>query len=111
MAARGISVIGWGFSYQAKDSKTNNPVCDFEFKSGTFNTGDLFGKALGNAVHMSRRGLQQKMSDFLRINFNYMRAYNIRTMKDFSPVDKFLTERRHYFKYVPGCCEYTTACD
>ena len=28
-----------GFSYQAKDTKTGLLLCDFKFKSGTFNSG------------------------------------------------------------------------
>jgi len=35
----GVEVLGLGFSYQSKDSKTKEWFCDFKFKSTTFNAG------------------------------------------------------------------------
>ena len=106
MNARKISFIGWGFSYQANDPRTKSQVCDFEFQSGTFNRGDLFTNALSNVQHIQSRGLQDKMGDYLRANFNYMRAYNIRTLKDLTPVNEFFKEQGHWFYNVPGCQQF-----
>ena len=75
--------IGFGFSYQAIDTKTNSLVCDWTFKSGTLNTSGLFGSdpSLKTVAHRSDRQLEQKLSAFLRISFNYMRATKTRKVQ------------------------------
>ena len=66
--------IGFGLSYQAIDK--NTLAFDWKFKSGTLNTSGLFGSdpSLKTVAHRSDRQLEQKLSAFLRISFNYMRA-------------------------------------
>ena len=103
MLAQNISIIGWGFSYQAKNPRSKEQICDFKFKSGTFNRGDLFIKSDLNVRSIKGRSLQKKMSDLLRINFNYMRAYKLRTLKTFSPVNWYLTKHDHWESSVPKC--------
>ena len=75
--------IGFGFSYQAIDTKTNSLACDWKFKSGTLNTSGLFGSdpSLKTVAHRSDRELEQKLSAFLRISFNYMRATKTRKVQ------------------------------
>ena len=53
---------------------------------------------------MQDRDLQEKISSFLRFNFNYMRAFNMRTLKEFSPMTNYLRrwDRQHKDK-VPKC--------
>ena len=75
--------IGFGFSYQAKDTKTNSFACDWKFKSGTLNTSGLFGSdpSLKTVAHRSDRQLELKLGAFLRISFNYMRATKTRKVQ------------------------------
>ena len=84
--AQNLQFIGWGFSYQARDPYTNALTCDFEFQSGTFNRGDLFDGILVEVDHSNTRNLQGKMTNFLRLNFNYMRSHRMRNLKSLYPL-------------------------
>ena len=84
--AQNLQFIGWGFSYQARDPYTNALTCDFEFQSGTFNRGDLFDGILVEVDHSNTRNLQGKMTNFLRLNFNYMRSHRMRNHKSLYPL-------------------------
>jgi len=37
----GVEVLGLGFSYQSRDSRTKEWFCDFKFKSSTYNAGQF----------------------------------------------------------------------
>ena len=102
MLNRKLSFIGWGFSYQAQDPRTKRQVCDFEFTSGTFNSGGFFVQPQ-DFSHGQDRELQEKMGDLLKINFNYMRAYNIRTLKDLAPVNDFIRRNDQWGEKIPDC--------
>ena len=111
MIAQNLQFIGWGFSYQASDPSTGQQLCDFEFKSGTFNRGDLFDGILVAVKALDTRNLQDKLSNFLRFNFNYMRAHGMRTNKSFTPlfdyVDYFKTKshdiNKEFRQKLPRC--------
>ena len=79
---RGMFIIGWGFSYQATDSRTSTLKCDFKFTSGTFNTGSLFKSpsALGS-IPYGARAIPDNLSNFIRLGFNYARARKTRLVK------------------------------
>ena len=47
LKSRGFYFIGWGFSYQAFDTKSNRPLCDFKFDSSSINHGEMFGTEPG----------------------------------------------------------------
>ena len=111
MNARNLQFIGWGFSYQAQDPWNGQQVCDFEFQSGTFNRGDLFDGILVEVEALDTRNLQDKLSNFLRFNFNYMRAHGMRTNKSLKPlfhyVDYFKTKsiniNKEFRQELPKC--------
>ena len=100
MTAEKLQFIGWGFSYQAKHRTTNAQVCDFVFTSSTFNRGNMFN--IDGVKHMQDRDLQEKMRSFLRFNFNYMRAFNIRTLKNLNPIIEY-TRRWDMREKIPSC--------
>ena len=104
MIAQNIYFIGWGFSYQATDSRTNKALCDFKFKSSTINQGQMFDGVPGlETIEHGGRDLQDKVGHFFRTGFNYMRAFeaarvDVKSILDF---DKFYHEQTKTF--LPKC--------
>ena len=59
LKSKGFYFIGWGFSYQATDSRSYEPLCDYEFKSSSVNRGDMFGEEPGlETINHGPRELQ-----------------------------------------------------
>ena len=103
MVQRGWYFVGFGFSYQGRDTKTNQLLCDFKFKSGTFNNGNLFTNSPLKVEHIDTRRLQDKLGNFLKLAFNYSRSHKNRVTE----VSTLLFYRDFYGKamksYLPAC--------
>ena len=64
LKSRGFYFIGWGFSYQAFDTKSNRPLCDFKFDSSTINHGEMFGTEPG--LETIEHG-PRKLQDWIKV--------------------------------------------
>ena len=79
---RGIFIVGWGFSYQAKDRSTSELICDFIFKSSTFNAGALFGTtSTVGQIPYGLRELPPSLNNFFHIAFTYYKLKQTRLVK------------------------------
>ena len=104
MLARGLYFIGWGFSYQAFKPQTKSVVCDFEFSSSTINAGDLFDDQPNlNTIEHGNRRLKDKLGNFFRVGFNYMRAFDTRkvNVKLIRMFDAYYSKQTN--QYLPQC--------
>ena len=71
-----ITVIGWGFSYQARDTRSNDYVCDFKFKSFTFNAGETINSDINPGFQVftdsgtedgKKNLVHDKLQNFIRL--------------------------------------------
>jgi len=62
LQSSGVEFLGLGFSYQSRDTTTNEWFCDFKFKSSTFNEGQFLSFFPDAALMKGRDGTTRSIN-------------------------------------------------
>merc|ERR1712235_75138 len=102
----GVYYIGWGFSYQKTDSRTNALICDFKDKSSTFNANDINIPNVGSIPvlqnPMTGSSRDSGKESLPRYSINHWRITGNRVTKA-SDIIRYMKNNSEVKKQLPQC--------
>jgi len=102
----GIYYVGWGFSYQKKDSKTGSLFCDFKDNSSTFNGNVINIPKIGQIPVLMNPNTKSNrdtgVNNLIKFAINHWRITKSRVTKA-SDIVRYMNANAEVKKQLPTC--------